>query len=179
MLVSSSKSAQNFQAIWLQLPTQRSRVVADCIAAGLTLSFLCHYLGLRSSSWWFACSELTVCITAAIARGLTKSRPMKFSPNPDQGVPRLDWRCCSTGVVSVTESKSETDSASPIPCLDFRAYLDLEDLTPASTAERLAWALAGCLLEDPKLLKWLVDLIGIRVFMCQNDGSSNDRVLIV
>jgi hypothetical protein len=180
MLVSSSRSAQNFQAIWLQLPTRGSRVAADCIAAGLTLSFLCHYLGLRSSSWWFACGELTVCITAALARSLTKSRPMKFSSNPDQGVPRLDWRCCSTGVVSVTESKkSGTYSASMMPCLDFRAYSDLEDLTPASTAERLAWALAGRLLEDPKLLKWLVDLIGIRVFMCQNDGSSNDRALVV
>jgi hypothetical protein len=179
MLVSSSRSAQNFQTIWLQLRTQRSRVVAECIAAGFTLSFLCHYLGLRSSSWWFACGELTVCITAALARSLTKSRLMKFSSNPDQGVPRLDWRCCSTGVVSVTESKSEIDSASPMPCLDFRAYSDLEDLTPVSTAKRLAWALAGWLLEDLKLLKWLADLIGIQVFMCQNDGSSDDRALIV
>jgi hypothetical protein len=180
MLVSSSRSAQNFQAIWLQRPTQRSQIVADCIAAGLTLSFLCHYLGLRSSSWWFACSELTVCIIAALARSLTKSRPAKFSCNPDQGVPRLDWRCCSTGVVSVAEpKKSETDSASPTPCLDLRAYSDLEDLTPASAAERLAWALSGRLLEDPKLLKWLVDLTGIRIFMCQSDGSSNDRALVV
>jgi hypothetical protein len=180
MLVSSSGRAHIFEAMWLRPPTRRSQFVADCIAAGLTLSFLCHYLGLRSSRWWFACGEIAVCLMAALARSLTKSSPQKFTAESDDGAPKLDWRCCSTGVISVTEPrKIESHSAAPVPCLDLRAYSELDDLTPPSAAEKLAWNIASGLLQDPNLLQSLLDLTRMRVFICQNNGGTGHRRALV
>ncbi|KAJ9614280.1 hypothetical protein H2200_002416 [Cladophialophora chaetospira] len=68
MLTAATGGRQSFEAVWLRPLTSWACIKADFIGTSLTLSFLCHYLGLRSSTWWLGLSELVICISAAFAR---------------------------------------------------------------------------------------------------------------
>lgn len=181
VLCTASKAPQKFEAMWLKPSTQRSRFMADFISISLTLSFLCHYLGIRSSRWWFGAGELAVCILAALFRSLTKNRPEKFSRDSDPDTDKLDWKCCTTGVIRVKEpQKLDSGNNTRFGGLDVRVYSEAEDLNPPAAAENIAWQLASLCLADSKLGDWLLDITGMRVHVYRT-GQENvgKRAVIV
>jgi hypothetical protein len=184
MLQTIPKQPQVFQAIWLKPPTRCSCILANTIGLCLTLSFLCHYLGLRSSAWWFGPCELFICIVAAFFRSQSKSGPQKFVNATEQQAglqPLLDWRCCSTGVVVVHEpQRLLIPQTNPIASgLDFRAYSTAAAIGLPTPAEYLAWRLAGLCIANKKVTTWLKEITGMHVWISADGQSQHQRALLV
>ncbi|KAL2405805.1 hypothetical protein ABEF95_002552 [Exophiala dermatitidis] len=179
-LVALNGSAQVFEAIWLRPLNTAACIKADVIGILLTLSFLCHYLGLRSSSWWLGVCELAICISAAFARSLTKSRPVKFQL-PSNGLhhSKVDWRCCSTGLITVQQAHEVDDTTQPHPNrLDLRIYSSYDSITSPVTAESVAWLCAVLCLNDQTLMSWLLDITGMRLSVCKTLKGAHDHAII-
>jgi hypothetical protein len=98
---SSDLASMNFEAVWLRNPSRTRFFWSWVIAVFLSLSFICHYLGLRSSRWWLPVTELLVCLLAAFARSMNKAEQHKFDPVKDV---YLDKRCFSTGILDMQRS---------------------------------------------------------------------------
>lgn len=173
-----SKRPLAFEAVWLKPLTRRNRALANGIGIALTASFLCHYMGLRSSSWWLGASELAVCVVMAFLRSLNRGGPENFVRS-DEG-PRLEWRCTSTGIITVEDPLQLPPSVRPaFGGLDIRVYSDAPALGTPAPAEKLAWHLAGLCLQDKPVIQWLKSITGMRVFVNTDNPSSDKRALLV
>ena len=172
---------QSFEAIWLSPLTRLACIKADAIGVSLTLSFLCHYLGLRSSSWWLGICELAICISAAFARSLTKSMPTKFGQDPNNTAhSKLEWRCYSTGLIKV-QNVSEVDGKSPSHPrrLDLRIYSTDNSVSSPAVAETIAWHTASLALKDQAVLSWILEKTGMRLWSSPEGQQGGCRAMVV
>ncbi|EXJ69425.1 uncharacterized protein A1O5_07461 [Cladophialophora psammophila CBS 110553] len=172
---------QAFEAVWLKPLTSWACIKADAIGICLTLSFLCHYLGLRSSSWWLGVCELVICISAAFARSLTKSRPVEFRSGTGQDPEaRIDWSCCSTGLITVQNATEVNSRSQPVLSgLDLWVCSpDMSVSTPAA-AESISWHTAALCLKHQHLVGWISKMTGMRLWVGRSGQSSASRAAVI
>ncbi|KAF2467832.1 uncharacterized protein BDR25DRAFT_358104 [Lindgomyces ingoldianus] len=173
----NKSKAMNFEAVWLKSPSRQRLVLSWIVTLFLTLSFVCHYLGLRSSKWWLAIAELLICLTAAFARTMIKSEPSRDKFKQD-GEVFVDKRCYSTGVLdSGRPMRIEKESRSG-NLLDLRMYsLQRTECTPAKS-ELIAWQAAKLLTEKPDIASYVLQLTDMSVTICKGDVPTERKVII-
>lgn len=181
LLTVASGGHQVFEAMWLKPLTSLACVKADVIGLCLTLSFLCHYLGLRSSSWWLGVCELIVCISAAFARSLTKRKPLQFRLRESQKSPvRVDWRCCGTGLITVQSSIEVDGVVQPKASrLDLRVYSSDSNIPPPAFAESLAFQTAVLCLGNRDMMSWIIEKCGMRFWLTKTGPGDATHAVVV
>jgi len=165
------------EAVYFKEPTRTVRFAASATSALLTCAFLCHYLGLRALEWWVCVGELIVCIIAAIVRSATWREPAFFSPVEQ----RIDWRCSSTGVITVQAPELQGTLPSPpneIPRLDARAYNADHRIPVPTPAERIAWFVADFCKEMPEVKSMLREYTKLRLLI-DHTGDKDKLNLVV
>ncbi|KIW22539.1 uncharacterized protein PV07_12417 [Cladophialophora immunda] len=172
---------QAFEAVWLKPLTSWDCIKADAIGICLTMSFLCHYLGLRSSSWWLGVCELVICIAAAFARSLTKSRPVQFRAGTGQyGEARVDWRCCSTGLITVQNATEvDTRPQAVVRCLDLRIYSPDMTISTPIPAESIAWHAAALCSKDQHLLRWILNVTDMKLWVGRSEQGGASHAVVI
>lgn len=164
LLVKTGSNDLNPETIFFREPTRATLLSASIVAGLLTVSFLCHYLGLRSLEWWVCISELMVCLVSAILRSTTWKGPARFSPS-DQ---RVEWHCSSTGILNVTSTYLEhTYPHLPAEAqrLDARAHATGHGAQAPSTAERIAWLVANECKSNDAVKALLLKYVNLRLLL--------------
>ncbi|KAF2110878.1 hypothetical protein BDV96DRAFT_650490 [Lophiotrema nucula] len=167
----------NFEAVWLKPSTRKRLLASSLVTLFLTLSFVCHYLGLRSSRWWLAVSELVICLTAAVARTLIRSEPSrdKFELVDETSV---DKRCFSTGLLDSTRPMRIGTEKRSGSLLDLRLYsLQRTECAPAK-GELIAWQAAKILHQTPGLTESILALLDMHVTICKGDTLMERKLVI-
>jgi hypothetical protein len=174
----SSFGPQHFELVCLR-ELKTGRKVAASLAAGvLVVSFLCHYLGLRSSWWWVSVGELLVCILAAVARSVSKNRQETFKVV--EGT-KIDKRCTSTGIIQVQKSRKVDKQACGEGRLDARAYSSLlwRPGGRPSTGESIAWHVAGLCFQNQVVSSRILKLAGMHIDILQDNSRHDGSVAVL
>lgn len=166
----SQYQQSRFEAVWLSRPSKKRYLTAWLVAVFLTLSFVCHYLGLRTVVWWVSIAELGVCLLAAFARSSFKAPKGRYQATGDL---KVDKRCYSTGII-----KTQTATVVPKPQiqvapLDLRIYSDQPNGAIPLAGERIAWAVANLSLQARGLADKILSITGISVAMCPRHSGSH------
>jgi hypothetical protein len=165
----------NFEAVWLTDPSLASRQISSVVAFALVASFICHYLGLRSCSWWVAVGELGICLLAAFGRSMTKGHQDKLRPT--EGA-TIDWRCSSTGVIDVTTAEKIDICNRRSDSLDLRVYSEDLILRKPNSAESIAWYVAISCTEDTRLARHISKLMGSKIVI-RSDGQQQSKRAVI
>lgn len=168
--------AQHFEVVWMKDLTQQRKILASGVAMALVLSFICHYLGLRSSTWWVAVLELLVCLVAAACRSGTKDRQQKFSL--DEKV-RIDKRCTSTGIIETQQCQLIEKRLRNPERMDARGYSMLSPGHTPASGESIAWHIAKLCLQDKIVAAKVLDLTGMRVLVMKDDPAAETCAILV
>jgi hypothetical protein len=164
-----------FEAIWLKEPTLKSCCTSTFVALALIASFICHYLGLRSCSWWVTVGELGICLLAAFGRSITKERQEKLRP---VDCLTIDWRCASTGVIDVRAAEKIELRNRVLDSMDIRIYSeDLAHRIPNS-AESIAWYVALQIFQNESLANGMLRLTGAKIFIHKDSQPKGKRAVI-
>lgn len=170
----SAQRPQRFEAVWRKnLSSQRSRV-SSMVAFVLVSSYVCHYLGLRSLSWWVSSGELMICIVSAFARSISKDTQAKFEIL--EGV-KMDRRCSSTGVIRVQVSERISPTLRRPKNIDVRAYDQHPGKYAPVDGERIAWYIASKYFKDRAFRLRILSLTGLFLQVVV-DTEDNDRRII-
>ncbi|KAN0070744.1 hypothetical protein V8E54_010909 [Elaphomyces granulatus] len=165
----------SFEAVWLRISSRARFFWSWVIAVFLSLSFICHYLGLRSSSWWLSVTELLVCLLAALARSMNKSEQHKFDPVKDV---YLDKRCFSTGILSMQRSLRIDKAKCTQSSLDLRIYSMTQTKCLPLTGEYVAFHAAKLALDKPSLVSKILKATGLQLAILPIPRSSLRNVAI-
>ncbi|KAI9859760.1 MAG: hypothetical protein M1813_006477 [Trichoglossum hirsutum] len=174
--MNSPKKAQIFEAVWKKDLAARQSLIATVLVILLVVSFVSHYLGLRSSRWWISVGELFICLASAFARSITKDRQEKFSVVPGL---KVDKRCTSTGIIHMQKAEKINPSPRITRGLDFRAYAkQSNNLSPVS-AEHIAWHAAMLCVGDGRVSSRVLELTGMLVAVSSQGQEAGDRAILV
>jgi hypothetical protein len=140
------------------------------------ISFLVHYLGLRSVQWWVSVGELAVCFFMVGFRTIASRTPSKFSPS--KFVYDTDLR--SVGVIS-SSARKQARFKNPEPgngAKDVRAHFGTRDMGPQTQGDVCAALLAVALKKwEEEKLQRAIRFLGL--FSCRTANlSATKRVLI-
>jgi hypothetical protein len=177
-LLRGGEAPLNFEATWLRAPSRNRVTLAWVISVSLTLSFVCHYLGLRSSRWWLTVSELLICLIAAFARSMIKVEKdgVKFSPDKEVS---LDKRCYSTGILDMSRASRIEAGQRTSETLDLRIYsLQPSNCVPL-TGDFIAWRAAKLCLNDTKLADRILNITEMNVQIFPTITSPSERNVVV
>lgn len=174
----SPKRSLVFEAVWLKDLTDRRAAAASLVAVLLTASFICHYIGLRSTIWWVSVAELVVCLLAAFTRSITKDKQERFDESANI---RIDKRCLSTGVINVQKAEKIDLSMQRMDCLDARAYSMVHsDTRVTMPAEHIAWFVARLCVDDEKVCNGLLSLTGMLLVATTDDQHfAHDSIALI
>jgi hypothetical protein len=172
--MSSRKRTQVFEAVWKKDLTPRHSSTATVVVMLLVVSFVCHYLGLRSVSWWVSVGELSICLTSAFARSITKDSQEQFSVV--DGI-HIDKRCASTGIIHMQKAVRVDELPPNLRGLDFRAYSECESRLGAQSGEHVAWHAAKFCIEDRRVSSKILELTGMLVAISEGQEPGNRSVL--
>jgi hypothetical protein len=154
-----------FETVRLKAPGAKQFALAWVVSIFVTLSFICYYLGLRSSPWWLGVSHLLICLVAAFLRSVGKGREGTFTL---LDTARVDQRCCSTGILDAgLPSRIPSAEREAAPPLDLRIYSPRGPMGPARGAELVAWQVALLCREAEhcRTRQAILGATGMRVFM--------------
>ena len=175
-LLRNGDTPLDFEAVWLREPTRSRAALAWIFSVSLTLSFVCHYLGLRSTRWWLAVSELLICLIAAFARSMIKVEQNEAKFSPDQQI-SLDKRCYSTGVLDMDRASRITLAQRTSNTLDLRLYsLQASNCRPL-TAELIAWRAAKLCLQNPEAVDSILKATDMHVAVYSGHSASHRKVV--
>lgn len=171
----TSRRPLHFEAVCIRPQQPIRQAIASIIIALLPVCFVCHYIGLRSSSWWLVISELGVCLIAAFARSTIKTRPDSFLVDTPTTGQTIDWRCCSTGIIDQAEADIVKNTHN-FQGLNFRVYSEQPSIPNPKIAERVAWQTAQKI--DMAVADWLLQLTGIVVEVFELPLEQKKRAVI-
>ncbi|OCK78583.1 hypothetical protein K432DRAFT_356537 [Lepidopterella palustris CBS 459.81] len=173
----SSQTTQTFEIVALKSPTWKHQFLTWIVTFESTISFIAHYLGLRSSKWWLAVCELVICLVAAFARSIAKDRQKRFQVV--EGM-KLDKRCTSTGIIRTQQASIVDTPLRRFDILDLRAYSGSLFEGHPLTAEHIAWHAAKiCREKSPKTASNVLKLTGMLATAEHNNEQPETRAIFV
>jgi len=164
-----------FEAVWLKEPGQRHFIQAWVISIFLTLSFICYYLGLRSSQWWLGVIQLLICLLSAFARSMGKMDYGTFAVAPEI---RVDKRCYSTGVLEIERASKIPPGQNTAATLDLRIYSPRSINCRPLSGELVAWR-AALICMSPEYWNMgdsILSTVGLKLVIT---GDADDRHVVV
>jgi len=114
-------------------------------------------------------------LVAAFARSTIKTRPDNFLVDTPTSGQKIDWRCCSTGIIEHGEADIVKDTRD-FRGLNFRVYSEQPSITGPKIAERVAWQVAKKI--DMAVADWLLQLTGIVVEVFRLPLEQQKRAVI-
>jgi hypothetical protein len=172
----SPRRAQTFEAVWRKELTSQRSLMASAVVGFLVLSFICHYLGIRSSQWWLGVGELVICLIAAFARSITRDNQEKFTNV--EGI-KIDKRCSSTGIIHMQKAEKIDHSHWNACSLDIRAYSEHPGNQKPMAAEQIAWHVAKLCLEDDRISARILQLTGMLLAITTQGQEAGKRGIFV
>jgi len=128
----------------LQRATAQNQLMGTLTALFLTISFIIHYLGLRSVQWWVSVCELAVCMIMVCFRSIGSRASIKVSSSKCL----FDTDLRSVGVIQPSARKQATlrsgDSMNPM-AKSIRVHLGVREMGPQTQGDKAAAVLAGAL----------------------------------
>jgi len=127
------------------------------------ISFLFHYLGLRSVQWWVSVCELAICLIMVMVRTLASRSPFKFIESED--VYDTDLR--SIGVIRPSARKQghlrdAKHSSNPRLTRYIRAHFGVREMGPQTQGDTTAALLASSLKSwSPEKLSRIFEVVGL------------------
>ncbi|KAI9771205.1 MAG: hypothetical protein M1839_002864 [Geoglossum umbratile] len=173
--MSSPKRAQVFEVVWKKDLTSRQSTLATAVVILLVASFVCHYLGLRSLTWWVSVGELFICLISAFARSITKDHQEQFSVV--DGV-QIDKRCTSTGIIHMQKAERVDEMPPNLRGLDFRAYSEHASRLDPQTGEHVAWHAAKLCVKDGRVSSKILELTGMMVAISKEGQEAGGRSVL-
>lgn len=140
----------------------RTEVLGTLGGVLFLISFLFHYLGLRSVQWWVSVCELGICLIMVMVRTLVSRYPFKFV----EGDSVYDTDLRSVGVIRPSARKQahlrDADDTKLRLTQFVRAHFGYRNMGPKTQGDTAA-ALLACSLNqwDPEKLRGLFAIVGL------------------
>jgi len=174
-LLRSNGCHPTFEAVWLREQSELMNMASWMVAVFLTLAFVCHYLGLRSSPWWLSISELAICLSAAFARSLNKTAQATFEEVTET---RLENRCYSTGVLDVDSALRKPIKDRVDQRFDLRMYSTLSSGFTPQAGDKVAWVASRLSRTSLTSAERILQVTGMALALFPA-GSTSTRHIIV
>jgi len=164
----------------LQRATLSNEVMGTAAAVVLSISFLIHYLGLRSVQWWVSVCEVAICFMMVCFRTIGSRAPFKFKTSECM----YDTDLRSVGVIQPSARKQARLSfpnhapSKPLASV-VRAHLGIRDMGPQTQGDVAAALLAGLLMDwDSEKLEHLFEAVGLAHCRTAKCSISGRRVVV-
>ena len=163
----------------LREPTFMAQILGTVAGGAMLLSFLLHYLGLRSVQWWVSVCELAICFIMIGIRTMAARTPHPFV----QSNCLYDTDLRSVGVIRASGRKRASITDEPSPYHRFqslRMHFGIRKMGPKTEGDLVAALLASKLCEmDPQLRKHVFDKIGFAKCQVQRFDDSVPSYVII
>ena len=162
----------------LRHPSFLSRLLGTFTGASLLVSFLLHYLGLRSVQWWVSIGELVICFFMIALRTAVVLNPVDFQRTDAS----FDCDLRSIGVIRPNARKraniTEQLSHSYTWFSDVRLFVGIRRMGVKTEGDIVAALVASKLINmSPILRRRVFGLIGLSE--CQIKKTGNSRFVII
>jgi len=141
------------------------------------ISFLFHYLGLRSVQWWVSVGELGICLIMVTVRTLASRHPFTFVES--KSVYDTDLR--SVGVISPSARKRARlqDAGDKARLTRYvRAHFGIRQMGPITQGDTAAALLASSLKQwNPEKLTRIFTLVGLHD--CRATHLKDDKYMLI
>jgi hypothetical protein len=155
----------------------RTEMLGTLAGIMFSISFLIHYLGLRSVQWWVSVCELSICFIMVIIRTVASRTPLKFT----EAESAYDTDLRSVGVIRpsariqahIRDAESTHHSVHVV-----RAHFGIRNMGPQTQGDLAAALLANHLKQwHPEKLQKVFDAIGL--IQCQANCLTADKHVVM